>query len=79
MYVVSQKNILKYFCSEKIIHNTINEECHINLYRLNINNLLHSSIFMEENRYSKLARYSLGTLIHEENLNIVINQLNRFS
>jgi hypothetical protein len=30
--MASQKNILKYLCSEKIIHNAINEGCHINFY-----------------------------------------------
>jgi hypothetical protein len=28
----SQKNILKYLCSEKITHNAINEEHHIDFY-----------------------------------------------
>jgi hypothetical protein len=39
-----QKNILKYLYSEKITHNTINEGCHIDFYRINVDNLLCSSI-----------------------------------
>jgi hypothetical protein len=42
--VASQKNILKYFYSEKITYNAINEGCHIDIYGPNINNLLYSSI-----------------------------------
>jgi hypothetical protein len=37
-------NILKYLYSEKTTHNIINEGYHINFYRPNINNLLHSTI-----------------------------------
>jgi hypothetical protein len=42
--VTSQKNILKYFCNEKITHNIINEGCHIDFYGPNVDSLLHSSI-----------------------------------
>jgi hypothetical protein len=44
VYVASQKNILEYLCSEKITHNAINEGCHIDFYKPNVNSLLHSSI-----------------------------------
>jgi hypothetical protein len=43
--MASQKNILKYLCNEKTIHNAINEGCHIDFYGPNMGNLLYSSIF----------------------------------
>jgi hypothetical protein len=46
--VTSQKNILKYLCSEKITHNAINEGCHIGFYGPNVDNLLHSSISLRK-------------------------------
>jgi hypothetical protein len=42
--VASQKNILEYLCSEKKIHNAINEGWHIDFYGPNVDSLLHSSI-----------------------------------
>jgi hypothetical protein len=34
--VASQKNILKYLCSEKTTHNAINEGYHIDFYGSNV-------------------------------------------
>jgi hypothetical protein len=47
--MASQKNILKYLCSEKTTHNAINEGCHIDFYGPNVGSLLHSIISLAEN------------------------------